>query len=165
MYTCNQQIQLTVTRKRLNTVISLREGWRSKLGNRRGERIGLQKFVFPQVVNTTPGTNPKADTPHNLFSPVLHHPKEKHSYSAQLLGYAGGWDLLPAHKADAGGWGPHTWGRSRAPPPAGRPTPHPWLRTVGDRHLRTGAGAGPFTRLATPARPFPVCEAWHSSYP
>ena len=30
MYTCNQQIQLTVTRKRLNTVISLREGLRSK---------------------------------------------------------------------------------------------------------------------------------------
>lgn len=49
------------------------------------------------------GKNPKANTPHSLFSPVLHHPKVQTATTAQTFGQAGGWHSLPAHKADAGG--------------------------------------------------------------
>lgn len=64
-----------------------------------------------------------------------------------------------AHKADAGGRGPHTWGRSRVPGRAGGPTPPLRARTAGDRHLRTGPFAGPSPRTAIAAQPFQASEA------
>lgn len=67
--------------------------------------------------------------------------------------------MLLAHKADAAGRGPHTWGRSRVPRRAGRPTPPLRARTAGDRHLRTGPFSEPSPRTALAAQPSPASEA------
>lgn len=112
--------------------------------------------MFPQVVNTTPGTNPKP-TPHNLFfPPVLHHAKRKTQLLCTALRLRRRLGLAPSTQSrmqeartTRGGVRARRLWLTHAPSPG---------ETAGDRHLPDRRRGWATHGLATPARPFPVGE-------
>lgn len=133
-----------------------------KAGKKEGERIGLQKFVFPQVVNTTREQTPSPTLRTTFFPGSASRQKENTAtlHSPWVTQAAGTCSQHTKRMREAED---HTRGGVRAPPLAGRPTPilgggQPVTVTFGQapglghsRGLRHRRGPSQSARRAGPA--------------